>query len=171
MLNEINDKIIHQVEISHLSDDFFLYNKEKESFLIDHLFDDILCIKDNFYTIYFIYNKKIDIVFLYLVKIIKDDIYRFNSTLFEPIYEEKNIVKYQMSRKDFKNFVIHLDTSFYLNQLPEFIFNHYLNYDYNIWNDINDWLNSNLNYKYIKYYLIYIKINVIIPFSKSNKNK
>lgn len=150
---------MHQVEISHLSDDFFLYNKEKESFLIDHLFDDILCIKDKFYTIYFIYNKTNDIIFLYLVKIIKD-------TLFERIYEEKNIVKHQMTRKDFKNFVIHLDTSLYLNQLPEFIFNHYLNYDYNIWNDINDWLNSNLNYKYIKYYLIYIKINVIIPFAK-----
>lgn len=170
------EKAIYIVEVLHLSDDFFLYNNEKKEFLMEHLYDDILCIKDKFYTIYFIYDKKKDFIYIYLVKYFNSnntldikgikDIKNYENNNID--YKDYGVIKYQILKKDFKNFVINNNLSSFENELPEFIFNHLLNYDYNLWNDINDWLNSNLNYKNKQYHLIFIKINTIFPF---NKNK
>ncbi len=156
------EKSIHIVEINNISGD--TNEIKKQNFLFNHILDNILLIQDLLYSIYFVYNKETNIINIYL----QNNLY-FNlsiSNKLNDLNNEENIIHYSLSKKDFKYFLFNNNYEKFKNTLIEKIYNHFLNYDHNLWNDINDWTNNILKYKYFKYHLLFIKINSITPFSK-----
>lgn len=146
------EKSIHIVEVSNLFGNN--YEIKKRNFLFNHILDNILLIEDLIYSIYFIHNKETDKIYIYLI----------NNMFFQN--NEENIIHYSLFKKEFKTFLFNMDIEHHKNITLEKIFHHFLNYDYNLWNDVNDWLNNNLQYNHFKYHLLFIKINSLIPFSK-----
>ncbi len=151
------EKTIHIVEISNIHGN----NQEikKKNFLFKHILDNILLIQDIFFSIYFVYNKESNLIHIYLINNLS-----FQKT--ESSINDDNLNYFSLSKKDFKFFLLNMNLDFQKNNLIEKIHFHFLNYDHNLWNDINDWLNNNLNYIHFKYHLLFIKINSLIPFSK-----
>ncbi len=153
------EKSIHIVEVNNIYGNTL--EIKKRSFLFNHLLDNILLIQDLIYSIYFVYNKESNNIYIYLL----NNLYFQNYDSI--INEEDKTMNYIIPKKDFKNFIINLNIDNYKNNFVlQKIFNHFLNYDYNLWNDVNDWLNNNLNFTHFKYHLLFIKINSLIPFSK-----
>jgi hypothetical protein len=161
------EKSIHIVEISNLFGNN--YEIKKKNFLFNHILDNILLIEDLVYSIYFIYNKESEMIYIYLINNMffqNDDNYFLTNHKLKNINNEENIIHYSLLKKDFKTFLFNLDIDCHKNIILEKIYHHFLNYDYNLWNDVNDWLNNNLKYNHFKYHLLFIKINSLIPFSK-----
>ncbi len=151
------EKSIHIVEVSNIYGNTL--EIKKRSFLFNHLLDNILLIQDILYSIYFVYNKESNNIFIYLL----------NNLCFQNFdsKDEDNTINYTLSKKDLKNLIINSNIENFKNIIIlQKIFNHFLNYDYNLWNDVNDWLNNNLNFTHFKYHLLFVKINSLIPFSK-----
>lgn len=150
------EKAIHIVEVFN----HFQNNKNINSlhFLSNHHSDQILLIQDLFYSVYFTFNEISNTITIYLI----------NNLIFNnyEIKEKKDYSSHTLSKKDFKFFLINLNIENFKDTIIDIIYNHFLNYDYNIFNIVNDWINNNLIFHHFIYHLLFIKINSLIPFSK-----
>jgi hypothetical protein len=150
------EKAIHIVEVFN----HFENNKNINSlhFLSNHHSDQILLIQDLIYSVYFTFNQISNTISIYLI----------NNLIFNnnELKEKKDYSSYTLSKKEFKFFLINLNIENFKDTIIDIIYHHFLNYDYNIFNIVNDWINNNLIYHHFIYHLLFIKINSLIPFSK-----
>ncbi len=121
----------------------------KRPFLLTHINDYIFIIQDIFYNIYITMNIETNNISIYQFVHSEID----NN---EKIYFFQNLTKNELKK-------LIINNTFTQNNEVN---NHFVCYDYNLWNNINDWLNNPENKIKIQYSLLYSNIRTLIPYKQ-----
>ena len=138
----------------------FIYQVKIERIFKSSEQEEILRIEDHQYQFYFIRSKQYDDIYHYIYK--TDDT---NNIVLDNKKYQKSVLKKKIINLD----IIEENEVLYITR------KHLYQYDYNLWNEVNDWLNGLMMTKYKEYQLLFIpssyalvSVEQKVPFSKEN---
>ncbi len=151
------EKFIYQVKIEK----FLKKSRNNERLLCQGTGnEEILRIQDHLYQFYFIRSDEYDDIYHYIYQNDKDN-----------VLASKKYVKIELKRKIIDISKIKED------EILEITRKHFYQYDHNLWNDVNDWLNGCMFTNYKEYQLLFIpqsyslalvSVEQKVPFNKEN---
>ncbi len=138
----------------------FIYQVKMKKIMKTLQNEEILRIEDHLYQFYFIRSEKYDDIYHYVYQVDKDN-----------VLEQKKYPKIEFKRK-----IMNLD-KIEENEVLNITRKHFYQYDYNLWNDVNDWLNGCMFTSYKEFQLLFIpqsyslalvSVEQKVPFNKEN---
>ena len=130
----------------------FIYQVKMEKIFRTSNNEEILRIKDHLYQFYFIRSDKYDDIYHYVYQVDKDN-----------VLDQKKYPKIELKRK-----IMNLD-KIEDDEVLSVTRKHFYQYDYNLWNEVNDWLNGCMLTNNKEFQLLFIPQSYSLALVLTNK--